>query len=924
MRTADSLRSPKSPKRFAQSALSLICAALLCLSMPGCLSNTEQPINDNETPMGESPSDDGSDRPADQQSPADEEALAAEEERSTDPEELGYLPGQIIVVYEDDATETDKQSAIDSLGATETDKTAEFESGDVSTLEISDDMTVETAVEQAEAENSVKYAVPNYIVESLEDMTDDSLEDGDESEGDAGFSEIPASEEPVGETHAAIAGDELTSYQWYLDFVKAPQAWKLLAAKSSSVSPVKVAVLDTGASLTHPDLKNVLNTTDSVEVVWTDGTKISSWKSAPLRGDGYANGSKNIEETSSHGTHVCGIIAGQAGNGGIAGVASGAGTAVANKLVDLVAIDAFSLATAEASGAKKASATLMDLVFSMQYSRDKGCRVINMSLGIQSPDPAVADLFEDLCAELTQKNNIVIVAAAGNSNTTVKCYPAACDSVLGVISVSERANSAATSQTFLFPAWGDGKKDILRSHFSNYGSWCDISAPGENIYSSVISGGVSDGYRTMQGTSMACPVVTAAAAMTIAANPSLTAPEVADILCDTSIDLYAAGKDDQTGCGYLDIEAAVSQAISASKSRAASTAQIDLKNATVSIPSVTYSGSSQIPKVIVKLGSATLSRDTDYTVSYSTGSMKNAGSYTVTVSGKGKYIGSRNATFTIQPASLASAQITASNQTYTGALLSPSPTVVLGGKTLTQQTDYKVSYSNNINVGTGTVIVKGTGNYIGTARGSFAISKADISPASSTTGKAASASNSAPVSVTRKNLSLASVSGIGSQYTYTGKSISPVPILKYNGLFLHAGTDYTVGYNNNRSIGTGSVVLTGIGSYKGSVQIKFSIKAPTINIPKNLKAKSGRKAFTVNWKSPSGGATSYELQYATNKKFSSSHKIKVSGKRSSVKHVVKKLKAKKTYYVRVRAIKQVGGQQFYSAWSKAVKVTTKK
>lgn len=65
-------------------------------------------------------------------------------------------------------------------------------------------------------------------------------------------------------------GDELASQQWYLSAVKAPEAWSLLAASGRSVEPVKVAVLDTGASISHSDLQGPLDMSRSGEVVWAD------------------------------------------------------------------------------------------------------------------------------------------------------------------------------------------------------------------------------------------------------------------------------------------------------------------------------------------------------------------------------------------------------------------------------------------------------------------------------------------------------------------------------------------------------------------------------------------------------------------------------------------------------------------------------
>ena len=938
----------------ARIAVAALCAALLCCGVAGCA--VEKPdqqsivIEEEATPLEERTEE--------------QEAALAEEERAADPVDLGYLPGQIVVVYDSDATEAEREEAVESIGAEEDGQMAEFESGDVSSLTIDEGKTVETAVREAEAEDAVLYAAPNYLVDLLD-------EESEHTAVPAGAIDSASSADAQG----AIAGDNMTAQQWYLDFVHAPQAWQLLADKGVS-EPVKVAVLDTGASLTHSDLKNIINRTDSAEVVWTDSTDANSWKAAPLRGDGYTNGGKLIDEQSSHGSHVSGIIAAEAGNGGIVGVASGAGTKVANKLVDLVVIDAFSLLVDDGSGGKKANASLMDLVFAMTYARDKGCKVINMSLGIQTTDTRVSDLFESLCKEMAEKNGILVVSAAGNSGKTDKCYPAACDSVVGVISVSERQNSSSTSTTFLRPAWGTDE-DVLRSYFSNYGTWCDISAPGENIYSSVIASGVTNTYKTMQGTSMACPVVAATAAMVMAADPTLSAAEVKDILCSTATDLNTKGKDAQTGYGSLNAEAAVAYALGAvPQTQTVTAAAANLKDAQVSAPTVVYNGAAQTPKVTVKMGSKTLTKGTDYTVSYKTATMKAAGKYTITVTGMGAYTGSKTATFTIQPESVSSGQVTASDQIYTGLALTPSPKVVVKNITLAQGTDYTVTYTSNSAVGTATITIKGVGNYTGTVKGTFTIKAPPVkaatettpsssataapapAPAPSTSSSQSAASKSSstaspgaasgatttapvnkattstnnpsdttPVSVAKTNLAAASVSGVGSYYTYTGNAISPTPILRYGGQILRAGVDYTVGYSSNRALGTATVTMTGAGSYKGTLQMRFTIGAPQVNAPKGLKAKAGKKAFTASWKDAVGKVSSYQLQYSTSKKFTkkTTHLVDVadSGK-AKLSKSVKKLKGKKTYYVRVRTVYHVGDQTFTSSWTKAVKVKTKR
>lgn len=376
-----------------------------------------------------------------------EEAVFAEEERASDPSELGYVPGELVVVYESSASESDKESSIEVVDGESSVAEATFEESSVVSVEISDDLTVETAAELLENDPAVRYALPNYIFSTCD--------------------------EPVVAVQgaASLKVDDRRSSQWYLDYVKAPAAWDILAAHASSIAPVKVAVVDTGVSLSHPDLANVVNRAQSVEVVHGDIRDLASWRIEPLRGDGYVNGSSSVEEYASHGTHVAGIIGAEAGNGGILGVASGGTTACGNKLVDLVAIDAFS-EKAHNGVSWIASGELYDVVFALMYARDAGCRVVNLSLGFDQYDEKLESFFEELCRELTEKNDMLIVAAAGNAvsgsaDASQMSIPAVCDSVLGVISLTHRNNANPNRSSIAEASWITG--DVTRSAFSYFG-----------------------------------------------------------------------------------------------------------------------------------------------------------------------------------------------------------------------------------------------------------------------------------------------------------------------------------------------------------------------------------------------------------------------------------------------------------------------
>ena len=243
--------------------------------------------------------------------------------------------------------------------------------------------------------------------------------------------------------------------------------------------------------------------------------------------------------------------------------------------------------------------------------------------------------------------------------------------------------------------------------------------------------------------------------------------------------------------------------------------------------------------------------------------------------------------------SISKASVTLSTSTYAydGKAKKPGVTVKLNGKTLKNGTDYTVSYSNNTKVGTATVKITGKGNYTGSVSKTYSI---------------------------KNNFKKATVSGISNK-SYTGKNITQSITVKYNGKTLKNGTDYTVSYSNNKNIGTATVKIAGKGSYTGTITKTFKINPAKQEIQK-LTAKS--KAFFVDW-AQKGSATGYEIQYATNSKFTSAKKVTITNKKTD-KTTVSKLSGKKKYYVRVRSYTTVKGTKYYGAWSASKSVTTKK
>ena len=163
-------------------------------------------------------------------------------------------------------------------------------------------------------------------------------------------------------------------------------------------------------------------------------------------------------------------------------------------------------------------------------------------------------------------------------------------------------------------------------------------------------------------------------------------------------------------------------------------------------------------------------------------------------------------------------------------------------------------------------------------------------------------------------------------FTYNGKV--QVPAIKtIAGKALKSGTDYTAKWSNasSKNVGSYTVTITGKGAYTGVAKATYTINPKGTSIKKPKKAK---KAIKVKWKRQKAKMsksriTGYQIQLATDSKFTKDVKtVNVKGyKKTSRK--VKKLKSKTKYYVKVRTYMTVGGTTCYSGWSKVKTVKTK-
>ena len=323
-----------------------------------------------------------------------------------------------------------------------------------------------------------------------------------------------------------------------------------------------------------------------------------------------------------------------------------------------------------------------------------------------------------------------------------------------------------------------------------------------------------------------------------------------------------------------------------------------------------YTGKPVTQNIVIKNGNVVLDEGTDYTVSYSANTK--VGTVEVTITGTGSYIGEIKSNFDILPAKQ---QIQKLETRFKGFFIDWAQKG--------SATGYEIEYSTNADFKDSTV-KKLTANKPDTLTisGLTAGNKYYVRVRSYTNvGENVyygAWSDSKNITTAKYDITKSAISGISTK-TYTGKNITQSVKVKYNGKTLKSGTDYTVSYSNNKKVGTATVKITGKGQYGGTVSKTFKINPAKQKIQK-LTAKS--KAFFIDW-AQKGSATGYEVQYATNSKFTGAKKLDVANNKTD-KMTISKLSANKKYYVKVRSYTLVKGTKYFGEWSAVKSVTTKK
>ena len=378
-----------------------------------------------------------------------------------------------------------------------------------------------------------------------------------------------------------------------------------------------------------------------------------------------------------------------------------------------------------------------------------------------------------------------------------------------------------------------------------------------------------------------------------------------------------------------------------------------------------YSGKRNTPKATVVFAGKTLIENVDYTISYE--DCIDAGTARVVVSGEGDYGGTAEKTFEIARKDITGANITIPQECYeyVSKEIRPEATVTLSdGTVLKNAIEYIVDYTDNIEVGTATITVTGTGNYIGYVTKTFTITEvkkddgSETKPGDGSETKPGDGSETKPgdgseikpgdsgktepgdvpaiITVNKTTISKVENKATGVKLTWkkvsdaTGyvvyrknlgsKSWKKIKIVK--GASKNTYTDSTVKSKH------GTVYSYRIESYKSvngqtAKAVSKEKKILRLTAPTKLKIanQKGRK-LSVTWKKQKK-ISGYQIQYSTGKAFAKGTKM-TNIVKSSDKAVIKKLKKGKTYYVRIRSYQKSGSKKTYSAWSSYTKVKIKK
>lgn len=446
-------------------------------------------------------------------------------------EGFGYVNNMVLLFARSDSSEERMNEIAKEIGGEIVGKISGIHQYQIEVSSMSRE-SLENICEKAMEFDEIKFAIVDNVV-TMENQT----------------MKIP--NDPWKDNFQGIMGvdwdeENPSGYNWWLEATKVISAWQ----SADSFSRINVGVVDNGFDTNHEDL--------NITVI---------------------NSEQNSVEH--HGTHVAGIIGATNNNGiGISGILD---------QVNLYGVDCYATSKQE-----KNNITVSSLMAGIQTCLDRNCKVINMSSGIsptnakdtkENADASAHDAIIYLLSMLDEREggDFIIVQSAGNGDKTGKGIDAG--KYNGYFSSITEELIKTVMQEYVEKN-GELKRDISveeimdsymiagavdnkrkkgewqLTEFSNYGDAITVCAPGSDIFSTTVMGGINGNYANDSGTSMSAPIVGGITAMVWSINPDMNAKKVKEIIQQTAdITVLSRQKKDNGAYKMINASRAVEEAL---------------------------------------------------------------------------------------------------------------------------------------------------------------------------------------------------------------------------------------------------------------------------------------------------------------------------------------------------------------------------